>query len=172
MLKRMGLALTAIAASAATPAIAQDSEAPPPCEAAPYHAFDFWVGDWEVSTPDGRTAGTNSITKEEDGCLLVERWESARGTTGQSYNYYDPGQQVWRQVWVSPGVVIDYSGGLNQTGAMVLEGEISYRGGETHDFRGTWTPQADGSVRQHFEQYDAEAGEWGDWFTGIYRKAE
>ena len=152
-------------------ATAQEGERPAGCESAPYNAFDFWLGEWTVTGPDGNVAGTNSITKEEGGCLIVERWTSARGTTGQSYNYYNPGRQVWRQVWVSPGAVIDYEGGLDETGAMVLEGGITYRGGQTHDFRGTWTPNEDGTVRQHFEQYNEEAGEWGDWFTGTYTRS-
>lgn len=170
MLAKLGVVLAAFTMSSATVA-AQETERSSPCEADAYHAFDFWVGEWTVTGPDGNVAGTNSIMKEEDGCLIVERWTSARGTTGQSYNYYNPGRQVWRQVWVSPGAVIDYEGGLDETGAMVLEGGITYRGGQTHDFRGTWTPNEDGTVRQHFEQYNEEAGEWGDWFTGTYTRA-
>ena len=29
----------------------------PPCSAPEYHQFDFWLGDWEVTTPDGKPAG-------------------------------------------------------------------------------------------------------------------
>jgi hypothetical protein len=53
---------------------------------------------------------------------------------------------------------------------MVLEGDIRYRDGRTAPFKGAWTKQADGSVRQHFEEYDPEKKTWGEWFTGIYRK--
>jgi hypothetical protein len=35
-------------------------------------------------------------------------------------------------------------------------------------FRGRWTPNADGSVRQFFEQKDLESGEWTVWFDGLY----
>ena len=98
-----------------------------PCETADYQAFDFWLGEWQVRTPDGQPAGTNSITREEGLCLLVERWRSAQGGTGQSYNYYDPQGDKWRQVWVSQGAIIDISGGLTETGAMRLEGDIVYQ---------------------------------------------
>ena len=53
---------------------------------------------------------------------------------------------------------------------MALEGEIAYRNGTKAPFRGVWTLQEDGSVRQHFTQYDAEADTWNDWFIGIYKR--
>ncbi|MFQ5563692.1 MAG: hypothetical protein ACE5FO_09000, partial [Parvularculaceae bacterium] len=97
-------------------------------------AFDFWTGDWEVYNLKGEKAGENSITIEENGCLLVERWKGSGGGTGQSYNFVDLATGEWRQVWVSAGATIDYSGGLNEEGAMVLEGEISYRNGKKRRF--------------------------------------
>lgn len=161
------------------PAFAQDeTEAAPaaatagPCEAEIYHAFDFWIGAWEVSDANGVLQGTNSITREEGGCVLLERWTSASGGTGQSYNYVDPASGNWRQVWVSAGANIDYEGGRTEEGAMKLEGTITYRGGTAFPFTGEWTPQEDGSVKQYFEQYDPETERWNPWFLGIYTKSE
>lgn len=158
---------TASAVSAQSPA---PTPPPPPCQEDVYRDFDFWLGDWEVTTPSGQVAGTNKITSQEYGCLIVEEWTNTGGVTGQSYNFYDPGTKQWRQVWVSGGATIDYAGGLNDQGEMVLEGTISNRNGTTAPFRGTWTPNEDGSVRQYFQQYNAETEEWDDWFTGIYKK--
>jgi len=39
---------------------------------------------------------------------------------------------------------------------------------ENHDFRGTWTANADGSMRQFFEQRNPETHEWSVWFDGLY----
>jgi hypothetical protein len=161
------LALTA--ALLASPACAQTPSSPP-CAGADYRAFDFWVGEWVVSDPQGVKQGDNSVTREEGGCLIVERWKAVSGNTGQSYNFYDPGSKAWRQVWVSHESVIDYAGGLNAKGEMVLEGEIRYRDGRKAPFKGIWTKQADGGLRQHFEEYDAAKKAWTDWFTGIYRR--
>ena len=143
-----------------------------PCEAEPYRAFDFWIGEWEVFATNGNKAGENSITVEEGGCLLLEKWTDAQGGTGQSYNFYDPATKKFRQVWVSRGAVIDYGGGLDDEGRMAMEGEIRYHNGTTVPFRGLWTLQDDGSVRQHFEQYNAETETWNAWFTGIYRRKD
>lgn len=155
------------AATASTPAPVSSG-----CEGDIYHAFDFWIGEWDVYDPAGNLAGTNSITSQESGCLLVEHWTNTGGGTGQSYNFYDPGTGEWRQIWVSAAGVIEYSGGLTETGAMLLEGQIRNRGGDVAPFTGEWTLNDDGSVTQHFKQQDPVTGEWSDWFVGRYvRKA-
>lgn len=175
-------ALALLAACAAVPAPpAADAETPPPAPAAPappcssaaHHDFDFWIGEWDVFAADGSKAGENAITRAEYGCLLLEHWVNTGGITGQSYNFLDPATQKWRQVWVSGGNVIDYAGKLTETGSMRLEGHITYQGTqEPIPFRGEWTPNADGTVTQHFEQYDAASDTWQGWFTGTYvRKA-
>lgn len=55
-----------------------------PCSDAAFRDFDFWAGKWTVTTTDGQIAGANHITIEEQGCLLVEHWQGAQGSTGQS----------------------------------------------------------------------------------------
>lgn len=176
----MGLAglLTIPAAVAAEP-----SEA---CAGPEYRAFDFWLGHWQVSLADGQLAGENRIEAAADGCSITERWRGARGSEGFSVNFYDPGADRWRQIWVSAGSIIEISGSL-QAGSMVLEGEIRYRqppeaadesAGPVRPFRGRWTPMPDGRVRQFFEELirdnnGEEGGEekWQPWFEGFYAKA-
>ncbi len=140
-----------------------------------FNDFDFWLGEWNVySNDESRTLqGTNTITKHHQNCLVMENWTSARGGTGRSMNYYDAVEDQWRQLWVANGYSIDYTGGLNNAGSMVLTGRINdYKTAESHAFRGTWTPNGDGSVRQFFEQRDADSGEWKTWFDGLYIRKE
>lgn len=160
------------------PALAEEeamtTQAPPKpvCESSPaFNEFDFWVGEWNVYSNDEKRAlqGTNSVTKHHANCLIMENWTSAKGTTGSSMNYYDPVTGKWRQLWVAGGYSIDYSGGLDEHGSMRLEGTINYyRSGKSFPFRGTWTPRADGSVRQFFEQFDPQKKVWDTWFDGLY----
>lgn len=169
---RVLLLLAMLTAAAWSPAAAQRAQTSP-CSAPIFRQFDFWIGEWEVLGQDGKKAGENRITREEYGCLLVERWTNATGVTGQSYNFVDLATNVWRQVWVSAGATIDYQGGLNDKGQMVLEGRIGYGAGQPGNgarFRGTWTPNADGSVTQRFEQYDDVKNAWADWFVGTYKR--
>jgi hypothetical protein len=75
----------------------------------------------------------------------------------------------WRQLWVAGGYSIDYTGGLDSSGSMSLSGNINdYKSGKSLPFRGAWTANEDGSVRQFFEQQNAESGEWTTWFDGLY----
>lgn len=167
--------MLALAALAAMPACAQTpvpSSSPPPprCETVVYRQFDFWVGEWEVFNPAGQKVGDSSITREEAGCLIVERWKSARGNNGQSYNFYDPARGQWRQVWISPTELTDYAGDLNAKGEMVLEGDLQQAGGYGGRSRGTWTANADGTVRQRFENYDTAKSDWVETFNGLYKR--
>ena len=138
-----------------------------------FNDFDFWVGDWDVYSNDEarQLQGTNSITKHHKNCLIMENWTNVQGGTGRSMNYFDPVEDQWRQLWVAGGYSIDYTGGLDETGSMVLNGKINYYAtGKSHAFRGTWTPNEDGSVRQFFEQQNPEDQKWAVWFDGLYIK--
>ena len=109
----------------------------------------------------------------EGGCALLETWKGQSGSTGISTNHYNPLTKKWRQLWLSAGAYsIDYEGGIVD-GSMALKGLIFYYStGKTFPFRGTWTPRADGSVRQFFEQYNPEKDLWVSWFDGIYTRSE
>ena len=168
------IALVGFAACAETPASAQTPPPPPACttDAAPHRDFDFWVGHWDVYGPNGNLAGENLISLREGGCLILEEWAGAGGSSGTSMNFYDPSIGAWRQIWQSAGAFIDYAGGLDDEGAMFLEGTITYNGPadpQSAPFRGKWTLQDDGAVLQEFWQRDVETGEWNSWFVGTYR---
>lgn len=145
---------------------------PFPCESiAGSEAFNFWVGEWEVTNAEGTVVGNNFITKEPGGCVLVERWTSLGQSSGISLNYFNPATSRWRQVWVgSDGSLIDIVGGL-EGADMVLEGRITYAASlNTAGFRGRWSPLEDGRVRQYFEQFNADQDAWQPWFEGFYRR--
>ncbi len=138
-----------------------------------FRAFDFWLGNWEVTSADGKVAGHNAITAREQGCYLFESWRGASGVTGSSINYFDAANEQWVQHWVSPnGSQIQIAGGLVD-GSMVLVGKIYYLArAQQADFRGTWTPLDDGRVRQFFEQSNDGGKTWAPWFEGFYRRIE
>ena len=159
--------LGVMAFGAPAPALAQ--AAPPACAAAEHRAFDFWIGEWNVHGADGKLAGTNSIKREIGGCVLHERYDTGRGYSGESFNIYDAPRKVWHQTWVdSGGLLLLLEGGLHD-GRMVLEGQTTGTGGKITRHRITWTPHADGSVRQFWESTGA-AGEWTVAFDGIYTR--
>lgn len=136
--------------------------------------FDFWLGSWQVFGNTERTGpmyGTNKIAKKEDGCLVLESWSGASGTTGTSMNYYDGTKQQWVQHWVSKGgVTINIEGGIVDD-SMRMQGKIFYLTGnppQTRDFRALWTPLDNGVVRQFFEESIDQGKTWYPWFEGFY----
>jgi hypothetical protein len=85
-----------------------------PCEDAEFKQFDFWVGDWDVSSAAGVHAGSSHISKEMGGCVVWENWTSAGSPYfGKSYNTWNPNLKRWEQYWVdtSAGVMF-FHGGL------------------------------------------------------------
>lgn len=149
-------------------ALAQEPDASPAdtCAAGEHRQFDFWIGSWEVTTPDGEVAGTNEIERILGGCALRERWQGRGGMTGTSLNAYDPDAGTWHQTWVDDrGGFLLLSGGL-QDGSMVLSGKMrDEKGPVTH--RITWTPLEEGRVRQLWEVRRGAEG-WEVLFDGLY----
>jgi hypothetical protein len=60
--------------------------------------------------------------------------------------------------------------GRFENGAMRLEGRSPTAGGGEQIDRITWTPNPDGSVRQHWEQSTDGGKSWQTAFDGLYRK--
>lgn len=147
---------------------------PPNCDSEAFRHFDFWVGEWRVTgVDDDILAGTNAITRLSGGCAILEQWQGAQGGPGQSYNYYDSQNKVWRQLWTSASNIIDISGPVVREGHLLMTGTIYYRGpGNSQPFKGEWSLQVDGSIIQHFQQKTSEDAEWSDWFVGRYRPIE
>ena len=94
----------------------------PPCSAAAYRQFDFWVGDWDVQTPKGTPAGENKVEKILEGCALRESWTAADGSHGSSLTSYDGPAGRWTQTFVDDlGMVLVLDGESNWfEGALLL----------------------------------------------------
>ena len=118
-----------------------------------HQAFDFWIGNWKVTNPDGTAAGSNSIDKIQDNCILRENWTSAKGNfTGTSNNFYNAKTEQWEQIWIdNQGGSLHLKG--NRTGnQMILQTDEAKNKEEQPFFhRVTWILNEDGTVRQYWE---------------------
>jgi hypothetical protein len=138
------------------------------CQASEYHQFDFWIGDWEVQSPNGKIVGSNRVTSELDGCLLVEHWSSTvGGQLGSSFNYYDIRDKKWHQLYISnsgnAGAFPAMSGQLVD-GKMIMltddnSGSVS---------RWTWYSVSPGHVRQMAEKSLDHGKTWKVTWDSIY----
>ena len=135
--------------------------------------FDFWIGTWNVTNPDGSVAGKNIIDKIQDNCILRENWTSAKGKyTGTSNNFYNYQAKQWEQIWIDNQGGSLYLKGNRVGNQMILKtDETNNQNGEPFYHRVTWTHNDDGSVRQYWETL-TNGKEVTVAFDGLYKKAE
>lgn len=168
--------LAVLLALGASLALAQTPPAPAPVN----RDFDFWLGDWNVTTPDGKPAGTNRIEPVAGGRGLYENWEGApppnspagtSGGNGKSLNAFNPAKKQWQQFWIgSGGNVLELSGGLVEGRMVLASAERKLHDGRSAIDRISWTPNADGSVRQLWDQSFDGGKTWTGVFDGHYEK--
>jgi hypothetical protein len=146
-------------------AVAQN--APAPCSAPESRQFDFWIGDWDVYVPSGKLAGTNHIERLY-GCMLHESWKSA-SVEGQSFNGFDTARGIWHQTWIdSSGSVLVIEGSMREGSMSMSDRNLAGKKDAQQVNEITWTPNADGSVRQHW-RVSADGGKtWTTSFDGKY----
>ncbi|MEM6575853.1 MAG: tetratricopeptide repeat protein, partial [Pseudomonadota bacterium] len=144
-----------------------------PCEANPkHHDFDFWIGNWRV-TQNGQFAGENRISAIMGHCLIFEQWTSASGGEGKSFNYYDPGQDRWRQIWVSDsGTFIEFSGEARDGGIFYTAETTNPADGAVTQHKFEFTQNVDGSVRQFWQTSTDGGSTWNTIWDGRYDRVE
>ena len=145
---------------------------PPPCQSASHRDFDFWVGEWVV-TPNGsdKALADSRIERLYGGCAIRENWMPYGKSGGGSLSSFDPADGRWHQRWVdSSGTTVDFDGGMAGR-TMVLTGlwRNVIAPGQHALVRMSYTPNADGSVRQHGEQSTDNGISWSTSFDFIYR---
>ncbi len=144
----------------------------PPPEA---RQFDFWLGEWEVTSSDGRRQGTSRVESVARGYGVLEHWRGDRAegrSAGASLNAWNPDRKRWQQFRIGgDGCVLELGGGLDANGRMVLEGEQTDGAGRLLN-RISWTPHADGTVRQVWEQSFDDGQTWRPVFDGRYARLE
>ena len=155
-----------------TEATTETAAAPAPrprgCDDEAYRQFDFWVGEWNVVSWDGKEVPqkpVNRIEKILGGCGLRESYSSPPDYTGTSITFYDRFDQRWHQTWLaSDGTPLYLVGGLVD-GKMVLEDDPQ---DDRPKSRITWEPLEGGDVRQTWK-LSRDGGEtWDTVFDGRY----
>ena len=124
-----------------------------PCAAdANFHAFDFWIGEWDVQ-PTGSTrapigSGSTSIVERQlDGCVIQENWLPKGGVgAGKSFNVYNSVTKQWQQYYVDTlGTITLYTGTFHEDGNLYFEAD---QFGTSSRIRMTFFNQGSSQVRQ------------------------
>lgn len=133
-----------------------------------HHAFDFWIGEWTV-TQNGQFAGDSSVQPLLGHCTVFEQWESANGGFGKSFNYYDPGQDHWRQIWIGDnGSFIEFTGQARDDGIFFTAETTNPADGVVTHHKFEFTRIGESDVRQYWET-SIDGGEtWQSIWDGRY----
>jgi len=124
--------------------------------------LDFWLGSWQARWEGGE--GTNTITREFDGKVVVERFEGrpSMDLTGYSVSVFDAEADVWRQTWVDDqGSYFALTGGTD--GDVFVLQTSTVRGGVPVELRMVFCEIEADSFRWVWER-STDAGE--TWAVG------
>lgn len=130
--------------------------------------LDFWVGEWDVTRPDGTKVATSRIQEIVGQCIVLEHYTEPGGYEGQSMNFYDWALRKWRQTWAdSTGGVSEFSGEFLD-GAMRLGGETHLADGKRILRRMVLSIVGKDRVRQYSERSTDEGKTWTPAYDFIY----
>jgi hypothetical protein len=165
----LALAILAMGATAAPSLTKGRTALTAACDAAEFHQFDFFAGDWDVYDMGASTVtARNVVTPMVGGCALREVHTQNDGLIGESISIYDQTRGVWHQSWVTNrGQLILLEGGMAE-GRMVLTAPMKEADGTTSLIRGTWWP--DGSTVRQVAERSTDGGKtWSPLWDIVFR---
>lgn len=135
-----------------------------------HHAFDFWIGKWVVEQA-GQKAGDSNVQAILGHCTIFEQWESVAGTSGKSFNYYDPAHDHWRQIWIGDGgTFIEFTGEARDGGIFFTAETINPADGAKTLHKFEFTRIDDDGVRQYWETSADDGESWQTVWDGRYTR--
>lgn len=164
--------LAALSAPGAARADAPQEAPSPKCAAPEHHAFDFQLGHWRLTDPDGQPAGVIRNTAILGGCAIAEEYvDEASGSRGVSTSAYDPAVKAWRQYWASNGGwTLLLEGGHREGDRFVMTGTMPGRDtGKPQQQRATWFIGDDGKVKRQLWEQSDDGVHWKTHFDATYR---
>jgi uncharacterized protein DUF1579 len=132
--------------------------------------LDFWLGEWDVRWEGG--SGTNVISSELQGTVILERFDGRPGTTlqGISVSVFDRELAHWRQTWVdSHHGYLDFVGGVGDDGVFELRHEKRTDDCDPQQFRMRFTEVQDDSFVWLWQRREP-TGDWSDQWRIDYRR--
>lgn len=144
-----------------------------PCAYGPeYRQFDFWIGDWDV-TSSGAPAGQSHVERILGECVIWENWTGTSGVSGKSFNAWDSTRNEWRQSWFdSTGTVTEYHGTFaDKKMVLVADSLLPGPDGKLQETqqRMTFYDQG-GTLRQHGENSTDAGKTWQTVYDLLYSR--
>jgi hypothetical protein len=119
--------------------------------------FDFFVGNWLVKDRNNEVVATETVSKKDGDCTLIEEWRDVSGNEGLAVITYRPAQKTWhRDSLLRSSVVLAFEGRLSGS-SMVMTAKQYSESGVTQLHRISWTLRSDGSIEEVW-QTSADVG--------------
>jgi len=147
--------------------------APTPCaDVAERHRFDFWIGEWEVTTKGGTRVGSSVVQSVSGGCALLENWTNAQGGQGKSLNAFNPAAGQWQQYWIGQdGNPVEFRESTWAGGSIVFRAHAPAAGTTpATEQRLTFSPIDSATVRQLGEQSTDGGTTWKTTYDFYYQR--
>ena len=133
--------------------------------------FDYWVGDWNVYDTLGNLVGENSVVKQYENCAIQEKWISTGVNKGTSYNYFNPTDTTWNQLWLdNQGSILILKGSFSENKMVMRSDLIKRQKGQKYYNQITWVNNSDGTVSQIWEVFGEQNQFLQLAFHGVYKK--
>ncbi|WP_448212378.1 hypothetical protein [Colwellia sp. MEBiC06753] len=140
------------------------------CSLAEYRQFDFWLGQWTVTNHSNNQISQSKISAINNGCGILEEYQTPSGYVGKSLNIYDKQRQLWHQTWIdNTGLLLQLEGKFS-SGKMVLTGTTQDAEGNSLLNQISWQQLTDGKVNQVWQVSKDNGQSWQLLFDGIYTK--
>ena len=145
----------------------------PGAEAGETRLLDFTLGRWTVSAENRLELGTSEIALDPamSGCLLEEKFTTARGYEAIGWMHYDPVENAFYRSYVdSEGGRLELRGEVSSS-PVTLEGAEPIPGSPDARVRVTWTSVSADRLEQRWELSKDGGATWRDVQTLVFTRA-
>ena len=134
--------------------------------------FDFWLGDWAITNPNGSNEASSRVYLALGQYLLVENWDDGRGHKGENLFAYSADDKTWHGMFADNHGRVHVFTGKVTTGLAEFYGPSRGSAGESVLNRIRVVRLAPDKVEQSWEQSTDNGASWAAVFKGEYsRKA-
>jgi hypothetical protein len=134
--------------------------------------FDFWLGDWTITSPGGSSSSTSKVSLSLDQCLLVEKWDGGKGHAGTNMFAYSADDKKWYGMFAdNMGRAHVFTGGHVASGVAEFDGTNRGPNGEAVLDKVKVVRIAPNKVEQTWEKSTDNGASWITVFRGEYTRS-
>ena len=141
------------------------------CSTGVSRQLDYWVGDWNVTSPGEDYHGVSKVDVSMDQCLITENWNNGKGHTGRDLFAYSPDNKTWYGMFVdNEGRVHIFTDGKVDDGSAIFHGPSRSETGGTVLNRVTIRRISPTKVERTWEKSNDNGATWNTVFQGEYTR--